>query len=118
MKRMAVANRRGQHSPPPPPQSQSPKMNIDTLHSHNHTNNTNNNNKHDDNTTNKLDVISKESIVGAKKLSEYFVKMAKKHKVFNNGKVTNIGAGRALSDRSPSSAGGDGDCQKPVTMVY
>ena len=36
-------------------------------------------------------------------------KMAKKHKVFNNGKVTNIGAGRALSDRSPSSAGWDGD---------
>ena len=44
MKRMAVANRRGQHSPPPPPQSQSPKMNIDTSHSHNYTNNTINNN--------------------------------------------------------------------------
>ena len=46
MKRMAVANRRGQHSPPPPPQSQPPKMNnIDTSHNHhNHTNNTIKNN--------------------------------------------------------------------------
>jgi hypothetical protein len=35
--------------------------------------------------------------------------MAKKHKVYNKGTVTNVGAGRAVPDRSPSSAGGDGD---------
>lgn len=35
--------------------------------------------------------------------------MAKKHKVYNKGAVTNVGAGRAMPDRSPSSAGGDGD---------
>jgi hypothetical protein len=35
--------------------------------------------------------------------------MAKKHKIYNKGKITNVGAGRAVPDRSPSSAGGDGD---------
>lgn len=35
--------------------------------------------------------------------------MSKKHKTYNKGIVTNVGAGRALPDRSPSSAGGDGD---------
>jgi hypothetical protein len=36
-------------------------------------------------------------------------KMAKPHKVYNKGKITNVGAGRAVPDRSASSAGGDGD---------
>ncbi len=35
-------------------------------------------------------------------------KMAKPHKVYNNNRVTNVGAGRAMAKRSSSSAGGDG----------
>lgn len=35
-------------------------------------------------------------------------KMAKPHKIYNKGRVTNIGAGRAVPKRSSSSAGGDG----------
>lgn len=34
-------------------------------------------------------------------------KMAKPHKIYNKGRVTNVGAGRAVPRRSPSSAGGD-----------
>lgn len=34
---------------------------------------------------------------------------AKQHKIYNKGRVTNVGAGRAVPKRSPSSAGGDGD---------
>jgi hypothetical protein len=34
-------------------------------------------------------------------------KMAKPHKIYNKGRVTNIGAGRAVPKRSASSAGGD-----------
>lgn len=34
--------------------------------------------------------------------------MAKPHKVYDKGKVTNVGAGRAVPKRSSSSAGGDG----------
>jgi hypothetical protein len=34
-------------------------------------------------------------------------KMAKPHKVYNKGRVTNVGAGRAVPKRSSSSAGGD-----------
>lgn len=33
--------------------------------------------------------------------------MAKPHKIYNKGRVTNIGAGRAVPKRSASSAGGD-----------
>ena len=35
--------------------------------------------------------------------------MAKPHKVFSKGKVTNIGAGRAVPKRSSSSAGDGSD---------
>jgi len=35
--------------------------------------------------------------------------MSKKHKIYDKGRVTNVGSGRAVPDRSPSSAGGDGD---------
>lgn len=34
--------------------------------------------------------------------------LAKPHKVYNKGKVTNVGAGRAVPKRSSSSAGGNG----------
>jgi hypothetical protein len=35
-------------------------------------------------------------------------KMAKPHKVYNNNRITNVGAGRAMVKRSSSSAGGNG----------
>ena len=35
--------------------------------------------------------------------------IAKPHKVYHNGRVTNVGAGRAVPKRSSSSAGGNGD---------
>jgi hypothetical protein len=35
-------------------------------------------------------------------------KMAKPHKVYGKGRVTNIGAGRSVPKRSSSSASGDG----------
>lgn len=34
---------------------------------------------------------------------------AKPHKVYNKGRVTNVGAGRAVPKRSSSSAGGSAD---------
>ena len=36
-------------------------------------------------------------------------KMAKPHKIYDKGRVTNVGAGRAVPKRSSSSAGGKGD---------
>ena len=36
-------------------------------------------------------------------------KMAKPHKIYDKGRVTNVGAGRAVPKRSSSSAGGNGD---------
>jgi hypothetical protein len=35
-------------------------------------------------------------------------KMAKPHKIYDKGRITNVGAGRAVPKRSASSAGGDG----------
>lgn len=34
---------------------------------------------------------------------------AKPHKIYNKGKITNIGSGRAVPRKSPSSSGGNGD---------
>jgi hypothetical protein len=44
-----------------------------------------------------------------KQFKQIAYSMAKPHKVYNKGKVTNIGAGRAMAKRSSSSAGGNGD---------
>jgi hypothetical protein len=42
-----------------------------------------------------------------KQFKQVAYKMAKPHKVYIKGKVTNVGVGRAMAKRSSSSAGGD-----------
>jgi len=42
------------------------------------------------------------------KFKQIAYKMANPHKVYNNNRVINVGAGRAMAKRSSSSAGGDG----------